>query len=354
MSNSEPVAVVSLPRPGFALPAVLAVTGMVTLIFIVAMTALQSLNAEAASARSRVRFMQRALTVEANLSYMLTTEPFSSRGLLIGAPRTQDPMQAFLEGEEPEASRPTGEVRLDGRPYLVEADGAMLVRLQDQAGLVNLAYLTPEQGDRLLARVGADPAFARVMRQRVADYVDADALSRPGGAEAEDYPAGAAPPNRQFVRPDEWLSVLGARDAVDPRRWRDLRDSLVVDHTLDRMNVNTASAAAMEVLFGVRPDQARIAVERRETAPYLSYEAFASIAGAADQGRPDAVYTFPGGKVVLILRDGVSPWIYRARVSLTPSGLERPLWIDQTDMLEAPRRQAADTRNVPRLPYAPR
>ncbi|MGO4410932.1 hypothetical protein AB4Y66_12880, partial [Brevundimonas sp. M-11_2] len=67
-------------RDGFALPAVLAVTGVVTLIFLVAITALASLTAEAASARVRVRFLQRALTAEATLSYMAATEPMRAYG----------------------------------------------------------------------------------------------------------------------------------------------------------------------------------------------------------------------------------------------------------------------------------
>jgi hypothetical protein len=48
---------------------VLAVTGVVTLIFLVAMTALASLTAEAASARARVRFIARALTAEAMMTF---------------------------------------------------------------------------------------------------------------------------------------------------------------------------------------------------------------------------------------------------------------------------------------------
>ncbi|MGN7099928.1 hypothetical protein, partial [Brevundimonas diminuta] len=65
------------PRRGFALPAVLAVTGVVTLIFLVAITALASLTAEAAAARARVRFLQRAMTAEAALAYMAATCPSS-------------------------------------------------------------------------------------------------------------------------------------------------------------------------------------------------------------------------------------------------------------------------------------
>ena len=86
-------------RAGFALPAVLAVTGVVTLIFLVAITALTSLNAETAAARSRVRFLQNALTVEAEAVYLATTEPLDTRSIRPGRTR-------LLSDQDGGATRP--------------------------------------------------------------------------------------------------------------------------------------------------------------------------------------------------------------------------------------------------------
>lgn len=342
-------------RKGFALPAVLAVTGLVTIVFLVAMTALYSLNAEALSARARMNFLQRAMSAEATLAYMMTTEPFSTTGIDVGRARIGGDLDFLGDGETEAVTSdlPRADIRFDGRPYLMRGDGPMLVSLRDQAGMINLSYLTPEQTARLADRLGAPPDFQRKLTPRLLDYTDADSLRQPDGAEAQDYGSGLGPANRDLRRVDEWLSVLGVRDAVTARAWRGLRDDLVVDHTLVRENVNTASVAALEVLFGATAQQAAAAVRLREQRPFLSFDQFAAATGLPAVSDPQAIYTFPSGKVVVSLRDGASPWVYRTRITITPAGLERPVWIDQTDMLEAPRRQAAETKDVPGFPYTP-
>lgn len=347
---SEPINGV---RRGFALPAVLAVIGVVTIVFLVAMTALSSLNAEAASARDRVRFTQRALTAEATLAYMMSTEPFGPLGMRIGAPRALDP---FLEPEDMEAlssGAPTQDLRLDGSPYLLDVGGPMMVSLRDQAGMVNLAYLTPDQAERLAEQAGAPRGFGRTLLARYRDYADPDDLRQVDGAESSEY-GGDGPANRNLLRADEFLSILGVRQAVDSRKWRALRDALAVDAGVPRANVNTASADALEILFGATPQQAQAAIRARQQAPFLSFQDFVAASGVPDLSNDEILYTFPAGKVFFTLRDGRSAWIYRGRISLTPSGLERPVWIDQTDTTEAPRRVAADTSNATRFPYAPR
>lgn len=94
-------------RSGFALPAVLAVTGVVTLIFLVAITALASLSAEAASARARVRFLQRAMSAEAALSFMAATEPTRAYGFGVNDIR----QTLEMEGPQQEPSNVSGVLR---------------------------------------------------------------------------------------------------------------------------------------------------------------------------------------------------------------------------------------------------
>ena len=93
-------------RDGFALPATLAVLGVVTLIFLVAITALASLTAEARSARDRVRFLQQAMTAEATLAYLASTEPLRPQGFAVGAGRILDEFSR-QPGAAPATSRPT-------------------------------------------------------------------------------------------------------------------------------------------------------------------------------------------------------------------------------------------------------
>lgn len=341
-------------RDGFALPATLAVLGVVTLIFLVAITALASLTAEARSARDRVRFLERALTAEANLSYMAATEPIRPFGLAIGSPRLIEDLGPGVTPPAVSSGLEEAEVRLDGRPYLMDIGGPLTVSLQDQAGLVNLAALDDLSWVRLLALGGIDARTAQRLVARYRDYVDPDDLRQVDGAESADYGAGGGPANRQLLRPAEWLSVLGARDAMSPQAWMALRDDLAVDPTSVAINVNTATPRTLRVLFDLSEAQAQAALRARADAPFYSLGDLAAATGAPVVDILERVYVYPSGRIRFIIRDARSAWIYRGRLTVDPAGLEQPIWIDQTELSEAPRRARADTSDAARLPYAPR
>lgn len=348
MACSEP------RRSGFALPAVLAVTGVVTIVFLVAITALSSLQAEAASARSRVRFLQRAMTAEATLAYMLSTEPFRTNAVLAGAPRNMDELMGPAMGGPVASGLPTAEVRLDGRPYLMDLQGPMTVAIQDAAGLINLARTSEPVHRRLASRVGLPPAEAQAVYPRYLDYIDPDDLRTLNGAERRDYGDEGGPADRPMLRTAEWLELFGVREAVDPRRWARTRPAVIIEPTMTAFNVNTAPSAALEVMFDISPAQAESAIRRREVTPFQSLEEFLQTAGSTYVDDPERLYVFPGGRVLFDIRDGRSAWTYRGMIVLTPGGLVQPLWIKQTELMEAPRRAAADTTNATRFPYAPR
>lgn len=341
-------------RAGFALPATLAVVGVVTLIFLVAITALVSLTAEARSARDRVRFLERALTAEATLAYMAATEPIRPFGLAVGSSRL---IEEFGAGSAPPAvtsGQEPAEVRLDGRPYVMDVRGPLSVTLQDQAGLLNLAALDDASWGRLLAEGGVDPRTAQQLTARYRDYIDPDDLRQPDGAEAADYGAAGGPANRHLLRPAEWLSVLGARAALSPRAWMEIRDDLAADPTSVAINVNTSTPRALRVLFGLTEAQAEAAVRARQDMTFYSLEDVAAATGAPLVTDLERVYAYPSGRIRFIIRDARSAWTYRGRLTVDPSGLEQPVWIDQTELTEAPRRARADTSDAARLPYAPR
>lgn len=337
-------------RTGFALPAVLAVTGVVTLIFLVAITALNSLNAETAAARSRVRFMQNALTMEASASYMATTEPFDPRSIRPGRVLSMDDDERALMALNPDSSP---EVRLDGRPYRVDLGGPMTIRLQDESGLLNLALLDTEGFTRFVARIGGNAQTGRELYSRFLDYTDSDNLDQPNGAEVEGYGGGFIA-NRPLVRPSEWLSILGVREAIDGRRWRALRTSVVSERTAPTMNINTMTSDALQVTFGMTEQQAQSVIRLREPAALLSLDEASRATGVSIIGSGDLIYTFPDGRLVYEIRDARSAWVYRGRISLTPADLERPFWVDQTELFEAAGRTTSDTTDAPELPYSAR
>jgi hypothetical protein len=184
------------------------------------------------------------------------------------------------------------------------------------------------------------------------DYVDQDGLEQPNGAEAGDYD-GAGPANRVLRRPDEWLSLLGVREQIRPAAWRRIREHLAMDSTSPNETVNTATAETMRILYGATPSQAEAAIRAREQQPFLSFAAFAAATGLPDTSG-DSFYTFPSGRIILTIADSRSAWVYRSRLTLTPSGLERPVWIDQTELKEAPGRAVAGPDNESDRPLTQR
>jgi type II secretory pathway component PulK len=342
------------PRRGFALPAVLAVTGVVTLVFLVAMTALASLNAEAGSARDRVRFLQRALTAEAMLTYVAATEPLSASGITINGLRAANEYETPTSQDSAAGPRgPETLIRLDGRTYRLDAPADLAVTLQDQGGMINLMGLNADQWRRLGQTIGLSPSQATRLGPLAQDYIDRDNMVGPGGSEASAY-GSQPPPNRSLLRGSELLSVLGVRDDVQSSQWRRLRPALASDPTLVFMNVNTASAEALSVLLGLSPEQAQAAIRAREDLPFNTISDLAAASGASLFDDGEVIMTFPTGRVIHAIRDTRSAWTYRARMTLTPTSLEQPVWIDQTELTEAPRRAVADISDATRFPYAPR
>lgn len=337
-------------RTGFALPAVLTVTGVVTLVFVVAITALASLTAEAAAARARIGFLQRALTLEANVAYLAVTEPTTPRAIELGGIRR---IGALMDDAEPGSGSglAPGDLLLDGQLYSTNFRGPMTLSLRDQAGMLNLPQLTPAQWRALGERLGVDRPASESLQPRFRDYVDTDSLELEGGGERAAY-GGSGPANRPLLRTNELLSVLGVRNEVSPVRWRALRRELAADQGQTSFNVNTASATVLEVLFDLRPEQAERAVDVRRDAPFFDLTEFAAATGGVVLDAGEASYAFPSGKILFTLSDGRSPWVYSGRLSLTPSDAERPIWLDQTDLMESPRNTVADTTNALPLPYA--
>ncbi|MFC5344004.1 hypothetical protein ACETK8_19330 [Brevundimonas staleyi] len=341
-----------MTRRGFALPAVLAVTGVVTIVFLVAITALSSLTAEAQSARSRIRFMERALTAEAAVTMMAATEPFSPTGVEVGGLRR---VSEFL-GMTPSFTTGvrSGDLRMDGRPYQASIDGVpTLIGVQDQAGLINVSTLDQAGLDRLATASGLSITRRRDLYPRLQDYVDSDDLRTLNGAEADDYDEGG-PANRRLLLGAEWLSVLGVREAVDARRWRALRDNVVADSTEATGNVNTAPPAALRIRFGLTETETQRAIAARDRGAILSMADLGAIIGRDLNIDPLAIYTYPSGRMIFTIRDTQSPWVYRGRLSLTPGDPDQPFWIDQTETFEGPQRTRADPTDAPAFPYPTR
>ena len=295
-------------KAGFVLPSVLFVVAMVTLVFLVAIQSLNSLAEETRRATSRVRFESAALGLEAQATFLAATRPLGPTAILQGW--TQSARPALL---------------LDGGAYAAAPD--LTLSVQDEAGLINLDTLTQPAMANLFAALGASPQQQAVMVDRLSDYMDADDIKRPNGAESDDYlRAGLPPPpNAPLRRRAQVLGVMGWREAIPAATWRTFSDNVTADPVSVDVNVNTAPAPALQVLFGLSPAQANTAISRRQASPFTTLEDLGRAAGVALVGDAERVYTFPNGRFALKVQD--RRWAYRSRLLLSPEDSVRPFWI---------------------------
>lgn len=321
-------------RPGFVMPAVLTVVAVVTLVFLVVILSLDSLTEEARAAREDIRFRERALSTEAEIAWLLATEPVNELAIAIGRSRAtiESDFGAIAAASDMTPAR--AELALDGRSYRLSArdipGGDIIAQVQDAGGLANINALDPVQQRRLFERLGLSSTEAARFADRLTDYLDVDDFRQPSGAEIDDYVrAGAGrPQNGGMSRVDELSGVLGFSDAIDRGRFRQLRDSLTADPTTFAINVNTMKPEAMVILFGADPARAEAVAAQRRSGPFTTFEEFAAAAGVTGTAGYEVSTTFPNGRVAFKALDPRRGIAYRSRITVTPSDRERPVWVE--------------------------
>jgi hypothetical protein len=327
---SRPVAA----KAGFALPSVLFVVAMVTLVYLVAIEALVSLAAETHRAKQHAAFEAEALSLEARTTLLAATRPLGAASIL-DANRSAAPAL----------------IALDGRAY--QATPGVTLSAQDEAGLINLDNLTQPAVARLFAALGVAPGFQGAMVDRFDDYMDPTDLKRPQGADVADYvQAGMPPPPKTpLVRRDQVLGVMSWRDAVSASVWRGLRDDVTADPMSVATNVNTATPLALEVLYGLTPAQADAAATLRAQTPFTELEDLGRASGLTLHGDAERVYTMPNGRFALKVEDAGAGLVYRARLLLSPDDAARPFWVveAQASQLTAAEKASLPT-HAPNLP----
>jgi len=297
-------------QAGFALPSVLFVVAMVTLVFLVAVEALTSLAEETRGAKHAVLFQAQALSLEADIAYVAATHPLGPA--------------AVMRSSEPDAG---ALLAIDGSAYAAGAD--LTVATQDEAGLINIDQLPASAIPRLFAALGVSPDRRAMMTDRLSDYMYAGQLKRPQGADADDYRfAGLPPPpGGPLLRRDQLLGVMGWSDSVGRDAWRAFADNVTVDPTSAASNVNTATPAMLEVAYGLTPAQAQAVITRRAAAPFTALSEMGRWVGLGLPGDAERVYTMPSGRFAVKIEDPAAGFAYRSRILLSPADDGRPFWI---------------------------
>ncbi len=105
--------------------------------------------------------------------------------------------------------------------------------------------------------------------------MDVHDLKRPQGADVADYVragASGAAEGARWCRRGQLLGLLGWDQMVGGPLWRAFADNVTADPSSTATSTNTATAATLEVLYGLTPDQGQLAVAGRAAAPYGELE----------------------------------------------------------------------------------
>jgi general secretion pathway protein K len=140
-------------------------------------------------------------------------------------------------------------------------EGTLNVEVTDEESRLPLNGLSKEQLAKLMEVIGVDPLDGDVIVDSIIDWKDDNDLHQLNGAE-DDYYASLSPPyrckNGPFDRVEELLLVRGVTPEIfygvtgedDEPGLPGLRD-LLTTHSTGQVNINTASAPVLQVLFGL-------------------------------------------------------------------------------------------------------
>lgn len=322
-------------KAGFALPLVLTTVAVLTLVFAISLRSLANLRAETRLALSRAEFGRLALTAEARMQYLMATEPFAAAAIELGLPRPAGANPQTLQIPEP---GPFGSIYLDARPYLwreTPGDAALpayVAAVQDEAGLVNLYDADVNQLTRFFEQiVGLPFSDAELLANELIEYNLDPTLH---------------PPMRKT---SELYRLPSASSVLSDAAYRRLSEKAVSYPDSRAVNMNTAPVDVLAVLFDLPLEDAQEAVEMRASGLNLRTPAEIG-ANIQAQGRN---FSRSGGRLRFMFTDPATGLSYRSSLVITPNSAERPLWVEnpQVVRLSSPMETYADDlEEFPEIP----
>ena len=248
---------------GFVVPYVLVLIGVLAVVSLFAMERLSRNTEVVRQLDARLRAETALASIQAEAVYTLMAASPLRDGFDL--PGRIDPADAFLFGAAPEAlpgaNSPDTWVP-DGQWRLVR-DGA--VAAQDAQGLLPLNTASEASVAALLIELGYPAREARLAAAKLADYVDADARRRSGGAEAPQY--------RMSDRPAPPDAPPNAPTNAPLRSFAELRNVMGWDAVLDVIDpavlasFTTLDATQSGVSAKYAPDRLRRVLRMTESAP---------------------------------------------------------------------------------------
>lgn len=303
---------------GFAAPLVIATIALLALSGLLAAQVASDQRSRLSRASDSAANDIAAANATARATFILLTEPMGGRGPVVGGDRT-----AVREGAQSSTPGAPPIFVLDGRPYR-HAD--LIVQAQDAAGLVNLNSGDAPTIARLAELAGAAPSAAERLADALADYVDADDLTRPYGAEAHAQGGARNAPITHVA------SVDGAHGWRDSEVRRDVfAANAAALPQAQAFNANTAPEIALMAMLDINSRDAAYVIDARENQPFQSAEDLTARTGVRIDEGGAGVGAHPARLVRLTLRNASD--VRRAAlaqevwITLAPDDAARPFGV---------------------------
>lgn len=337
----------SLGSGGYILPLVAVVVALLSLVLLTVARVQSDLSPALrlqAADGERARVVH---SVAARIAFLLLTEPLGPRSLRIGAGSESGAGQASARSAAGVGLR---ELRLDGRSY-VAGEGA-IVSVQDEAGLFNLNSGDETMLAALLRQSGVGARASSRLAAALADYVDADDLSRANGAEEAEYRRAGlrTPPNRNMVNRWSARAALGWSEELpdSDALWR---FTMVADGA-SPLNINTAPAPVLRAALG-DGRQAETFLREREQGAMSAINQGEALAGTRAGAAGVELAAEPGAafRLVVAFDAGASRREIESQVLLAEAEAERPYyWREARYVWADGGRQSGDLEILPTSP----
>lgn len=331
---------------GFVLVAAIWFVALLALVAVAVAAWIEHSLGEATTLSERIAARAHMIGAANEVAFLMTTGYWSARGLELGnaGTITHQLMPDTLAFAEATHSR---FIALDNRPYRL---GKVILRLQDNQGLLNLNYADRAFLGRVLSEYGVGEDERDTLIDRLRDYVGHSGLVHLNGADTTDYLQAGRPPPRHapLLTPWEAYRVLGWNDY--PRLW-EARQPLPEIATVSRvvgLNPNTAPARVLRALPGMDKGTAQAVIRYRRRHLIFEESDLSAVSGVPFPIILGQFAFFPGDSLRVTLKAPKDPLAEVLSLTLTPGG-PGPLRVDYAVALpqRSPRRPLGKMRALP-------
>jgi len=262
-------------------------------------------------------------STQANLIYLLMTQPFSFGGVTV--PDELDTTDSSKKVYDETLVAYGTEIALDDRPYF--GHGKAFFALQDEGGLININIETEPTLTRLLGLFGVEEKLRAQLIAKLKDYIDLDDLHRINGAESYHYERRQMPPpsNHYLFHQMETAQILDWTEQTG--LWKnDQFRQLTHLYFAARPNINTAPSLVLQAAYHLSADNAEHIIKMRERLPFSTVKGVFQATGVYLNIDPQDENFFPSKYLRLTLWYAGARRMRQFHLELMPNVEERAPW----------------------------